>query len=271
MAPIFHILSRAELEGARAAGRLAPPSLGAEGFVHASFRDQVVGVADRFFAGRDDLVLVELDPAEAGRIVVETPPGEADAFPHVYGAIPAAAIRAVHDLPRRADGGFTLPDGLRAAAAADARAVERLLAAYAWYDHPEGPKFVETHRDPHRTSGHWLFLPGATSAFHRVLDSEELWLAHQGRLIVHVIDPDGGHRAHLLGPDPAGDARPVLAVPVGWWQAAELAPGEPFAFGANVCAPGFSFERFELAARDALVAAFPAHRALIERLTHAPG
>jgi hypothetical protein len=37
--------------------------------------------------------------------------------------------------------------------------IDDILAAYDWFDHPDGPKFVETHRDEHRTSGHWLFPP----------------------------------------------------------------------------------------------------------------
>lgn len=131
---------------------------------------------------------------------------------------------------------------------------------------------METHRDDYRTSGHWLFAIGAISAFHRVHDSEELWLIHAGRLTVHVIDAGGEHQAFVLGLDVARGERPVLSVPRGALQAAELPAGEPYAFGTNVCAPGFSFERsFELCGRDALVAALPQHRGLIERLTHDQG
>lgn len=52
--------------------------------------------------------------------------------------------------------------------------IEALLRNYNWYDHPEGPKFVETHRDAFRTSGHWLFLPGAVSRLHKVKNNEEI-------------------------------------------------------------------------------------------------
>jgi predicted cupin superfamily sugar epimerase len=149
--------------------------------------------------------------------------------------------------------------------------VDDLLAGYDWYDHPEGPKFVETHRDAHRTSGHWLFLPGVFSAFHRVLNSEELWLIHGGRLLVHVLDPDGVHRVLRLGSDLARGERPVVSVPAGWWQAAELPEGTPFAFGTNVCAPAFSFEQFVPECRAELLQDFPAHVDLIMRLTRGAG
>jgi len=145
--------------------------------------------------------------------------------------------------------------------------VEDLLAAYAWFDHPDGPKFVETHRDAHRTSGHWLFLPGAFSSFHKVLNNEELWLIHTGRLLVHVLEPGGAHQVLRLGMDFHAGERPVVTVPAGYWQAAELPEGEPFAFGANVCAPPFSFEQFSMARREDLLREFPHHAGLIMRLT----
>ena len=74
-----------------------------------------------------------------------------------------------------------------------------LLAAYEWLDHPDGPKFVETHRDAHRTSGHWLFLPGSFSSFHKVTNNEELWLLQAGSLLLLVIQRSGESRLIRLG------------------------------------------------------------------------
>lgn len=145
--------------------------------------------------------------------------------------------------------------------------IDEILAAYDWFDHPDGPKFVETHRDEFRSSGHWLFLPGAFSSFHKVLNNEELWLIHTGRLLVHVLHPDGMHKILRLGTDFAAGEQPVVTVPAGHWQAAELPEGVPFAFGTNVCAPSFSFEKFNIALRDDLLRDFPDHTDLIMRLT----
>ncbi len=144
--------------------------------------------------------------------------------------------------------------------------VEELLSMYSWYDHPDGPKFVETHRDAHRTSGHWLFLPGAVSYFHKVTNNEELWLIHAGRLLLHVLNPDGSYQLLRLGLDYGADERPVQAVPCGSWQAAELPEGTPFAFGANVCAPAFSFDEFGIAGLDELLKQYPAQAEVIRRL-----
>ncbi len=145
--------------------------------------------------------------------------------------------------------------------------LDDILSTYDWFDHPDGPKFVETHRDAYRTSGHWLFLPGAISVFHRVHNNEELWLIHTGRLLVHVLDPGGAYHLLRLGADFAAGERPVVSVPAGHWQAAEIPAGTPFAFGSNVCAPPFLYEKFDIAHREALLRAYPNHADLILRLT----
>lgn len=268
MPKLYHVTSRTELEAARASGSLAPPSLAAQGFVHTCFREQIGGVLRRFFRGASDLALLELERAQCRHVKLETPPGESEIFPHVYTALPLAAVTRVFALSRGHADEHELPRELSAEAACERRELAALLAAYAWYDHPEGPKFVETHRDEHRTSGHWLFLPRAISAFHRVLNNEELWIAQRGRLTVYVMDECGALSEHALGNDVTAGERPVLSVGRGLWQAAELPAGEPFAFGVNVCAPCFRSERFELAQRAALSAEYPQHRALIARLTH---
>jgi predicted cupin superfamily sugar epimerase len=146
--------------------------------------------------------------------------------------------------------------------------IDDILAGYDWFDHHDGPYlFVETHRDAHRSSGHWLFLPGAFSSFHKVRNNEELWLIHVGRVLVHVLDPDGAHHVLRLGTDLAAGERPVVTVPVNYWQAAEIPEGTPFAFGTNVCAPPFSYEEFAIARREDLLRDFPNHADLIMRLT----
>ncbi len=148
--------------------------------------------------------------------------------------------------------------------------LEDVLKAYPWFDHCEGPKFVETHRDAHRTSGHWLFIPPAISRFHKVTNNEEIWAIHAGRLLLYLLGPDGAVQTLRLGLDFAAGERPVQTVPIGWWQAAELPPGEPFAFGTNVCAPCFQYTNLKVANCGELQRAFPAHADLIRRLTREP-
>lgn len=263
---LFHITTPGELARAERSGAVAAPSLASEGFVHCCFRDQIAGVLERYFRGEGELALLEFDAHAVGVVRVEAPPGASEGFPHVYGPLPLAALRRRFAL-ESSDSRHELPRELVEASARERRELEALRAAYAWYDHPEGPKFVETHRDAHRTCGHWLFLPGAISAFHRVLNSEELWIAQRGSLRIHVLGADGAHVEHVLGLDVAAGEKPVLAVSQGALQAAELCAGESFAFGANVCAPCFHFHEFELTSRADLLARFPQQRELVLRLT----
>ncbi|MGB3693113.1 MAG: cupin domain-containing protein [Spirulinaceae cyanobacterium] len=145
--------------------------------------------------------------------------------------------------------------------------IKAILEAYDWYDHPEGPKFVETHRNQFRTSGHWLFLPGAISSFHKVLNSEEIWAIHQGKLILHTLESNGEHRIFQLGTNLKAGELPVITIPKGCLQAAEIPDGVPFAFGSNICAPAFTWEQLDLVNREELLHTFPQHSELITRLT----
>ena len=146
--------------------------------------------------------------------------------------------------------------------------IEEILAAYDWFDHSDGPyKFVETHRNANLTSGHWLFLPGSFSSFHKVTNNEELWSIHMGQVLVHMLDPEGAHHVLRLGTNLAAGERPLVTVPANYWQAAEIPEGTPFAFGTNVCAPPFSYEQFAIARREELLREYPDHTDLIMRLT----
>lgn len=109
---LYHIVSRGELEAARASGSYAPAAFAREGFVHCSHLHQLMATAHRIFAGRRDLVVLEIDQAALGcRVVDENLEGGQELYPHVYGSIPFEAIRRVLDL--RWDGdGFVAPTGL---------------------------------------------------------------------------------------------------------------------------------------------------------------
>lgn len=110
---LLHIIPEDDLARADRRGTIAPESLRTQGFVHCSFPEQVLIPANERFGGRTDLVLLVLDPiAIPHPIIVEDSDGSGRAFPHVYGAIPTAAIRARHGFPPAADGTFSLPPSL---------------------------------------------------------------------------------------------------------------------------------------------------------------
>jgi uncharacterized protein (DUF952 family) len=110
--PLFHITSMREAEAARELGAYRPEAFRREGFVHCSYRSQVVSVANRLFRGKTDLVLLEIEPARlACKVVDENLTGGAELFPHVYSPIPMSAVVAIHPFPCDQNGAFTsLPD-----------------------------------------------------------------------------------------------------------------------------------------------------------------
>ena len=89
-------------------------SLSEEGFIHASTAGQVLPVANAFYRDeQQDLVLLVLDTGRIGaEIRYEPVPGWADPFPHIYGALDAAAVVQAVPLERDPAGSFRWPAGL---------------------------------------------------------------------------------------------------------------------------------------------------------------
>jgi uncharacterized protein (DUF952 family)/uncharacterized glyoxalase superfamily protein PhnB len=112
---LFHIARRRDWESAQRVGAYRISTLDRtleqEGFIHLSFARQVRGVADRFYAGvGDELVLLSIDPAQlTARVVTESVPGSDDQFPHLYGELPVAAVRRVTAYRPSDDGRFGPP------------------------------------------------------------------------------------------------------------------------------------------------------------------
>jgi predicted cupin superfamily sugar epimerase len=164
-----------------------------------------------------------------------------------------------------------------------------MIAAEAqhWIDHlhlqphPEGGFYRETYRAaltlPHSalpghggdrsasTAIYFLLAGDQFSAFHRIR-SDELWHFYSGSgLVVHVITPPGEYQQLLLGSRP--DEQFQAVVPAGCWFASSLRHRNSYALAGCTVAPGFDFADFEMARRGELIAQYPQHRAIIERLT----
>ncbi|WP_280233091.1 DUF952 domain-containing protein [Nocardia cyriacigeorgica] len=107
---LVHICTATEWLTARHAGTHRPTSLDIEGFIHLSTPQQVHLPANRLYRGRDDLVLLRLDPARLGSPVIWEPGVPSDdpdlRFPHLYGPLPASAVVGVQDFRPGPDGRF---------------------------------------------------------------------------------------------------------------------------------------------------------------------
>jgi len=105
---LFHIATQVDAERGKRTGTYIPDAFGREGFIHCSYAEQVIQVANRLFAGRRDLVLLEIDPQKLSCPVVdENLEGGMELFPHIYGHVPMAAVLAIHPFPCDARGRFS--------------------------------------------------------------------------------------------------------------------------------------------------------------------
>ena len=109
---IVHFASKEEWDAAKESGAYAPAGLEEHGFVHCSFPSQAAQVANERFSGRDDIVLLWIDPSKLrAAIIYERRKGEeiGDLWPHVYGPIGLEAVTAAQKLRGWQPGKFVLP------------------------------------------------------------------------------------------------------------------------------------------------------------------
>jgi predicted cupin superfamily sugar epimerase len=150
--------------------------------------------------------------------------------------------------------------------------------------HPEGGYFRETYRS-HETIAH-SHLPGRFagdrtfstaiyfllqgddfSALHR-LKSDEVWHFYDGTsLTITVIAPDGELSVIHLGTDVHAGHVPQAVVRAGCLFGSHVSEPNSYALVGCTVAPGFDFADFELPSREQLMAEYPQHRGVIERLT----
>ena len=151
-------------------------------------------------------------------------------------------------------------------------------------EHPEGGYFQETYRAedqltveglPARypgsraaSTGIYFLLKGNQGSHLHRIRSDEMWHFYAGSaLTIHIITPDGDYQQLKLGPDFEAGQSFQRVVPAGCWFGASVDEPTSYALVGCTVAPGFDFEDFELADRKVLLAQFPAHRSIIERLT----
>jgi predicted cupin superfamily sugar epimerase len=123
--------------------------------------------------------------------------------------------------------------------------------------HPEGGWYRETFRDEHRlpdgraasTAIYFLLEAGQVSHWHRI-DAAEVWHFYRGAGLEIAIAQaaDAAPSLLRLGPGIDRGEAPQIVVPSGAWQQARSLGGWTLV-GCTV-APGFTFDKFELAAPD---------------------
>ncbi len=117
---IYRIAESEEWLSTLRCGQFASADLAQEGFIHCSEKQQILRTAEKYYAGKTDLRLLEIDDILMGEKVRRESSGErGEYFPHVYAPIPMTAIlrhfdfrvedaEIDTDIPRR----FLLPPAL---------------------------------------------------------------------------------------------------------------------------------------------------------------
>lgn len=99
MAIIFHITTDAEWKAAVEKGYYDTSSLKDEGFIHCCLEEQIEGVLDRYFQGRQELIRIEIETDQlTNPFYYEWSPSLADTFPHIYGAINLDAVKNIQPI-----------------------------------------------------------------------------------------------------------------------------------------------------------------------------
>ena len=110
---IYHIIPEADWRKALDMGSYQPESLASEGFIHFSKLEQVSDTAQRYYAGRKDLMLLQVESEKAvGEVKFENTSGGEELFPHLYSMLNLDAVANVYELLPNEDGSYPLPEGL---------------------------------------------------------------------------------------------------------------------------------------------------------------
>lgn len=99
MPTIYHITTAAAWKEAGKKGYYETPSLNEEGYIHCSLENQIPSILERYFAGKKDLVKLEIDTEKLDKpFYYDWSTSNEDTFPHVYGPINLEAVVKVSNL-----------------------------------------------------------------------------------------------------------------------------------------------------------------------------
>lgn len=114
---------------------------------------------------------------------------------------------------------------------------------------------------------YYLLTPECCSRMHR-LATDEIFHFYLGDPIsLLLLFPNGTSDIITLGRDINNGQSVQVLVPRGCWQGAFLNEGGSYALMGTTMCPGFEYDDYETGDRRTLIAQYPKHKALIEKLT----
>ena len=89
---IYHITTEKEWAAHRDNADYAPAAFVKEGFIHTSRLHQLEGVFERYYATRNDLLLLRIDEQKLASELIYEPSTNRELYPHIYGKLNKDAI-----------------------------------------------------------------------------------------------------------------------------------------------------------------------------------
>ncbi|MDX1909302.1 MAG: DUF952 domain-containing protein [Bacteroidia bacterium] len=100
---IYHLVPADEWSQVLNLNVYRPASLATEGFIHCSYRDQVLATAARFFSAYDDLVVLVINEKRV-KAHLKAEAAHEELFPHVYRELTLDDVEDTHMLLKGPDG-----------------------------------------------------------------------------------------------------------------------------------------------------------------------
>jgi len=106
---ITKVITSKNLEAFKLKGELNEQSLIDEGFIHCSFLNQSIEVANKHFKNESDVILLILNPDLVNAEIKYEIASNGHEYPHIYGPLNMDSITEIVPFEKLADGSFHLP------------------------------------------------------------------------------------------------------------------------------------------------------------------
>ncbi len=103
---IYHIADANAWQRAQENGRYNHSSLAAEGFIHASTKEQLQNTANRYFKLDPEIIVLYIEEDNVDEAIRYEPATGGDLYPHIYGTLNIEAVTQTRVFKRDADGTF---------------------------------------------------------------------------------------------------------------------------------------------------------------------
>lgn len=97
---IYHVTSEAEWNRYAGMEFFLPDAFEKDGFIHLSTEKQLAGVLQRYYKGREDLMLLTVDESKLEAVLKHEPSTGNELYPHLYGELNKSAIIKIEPLSK---------------------------------------------------------------------------------------------------------------------------------------------------------------------------